>query len=89
MKKLDNLLWLLGKLKKGSFSILMDIEQYKNITSIKEIVREFEKINSSKSKAKSALKDKAIRKYIAKNYKESKLFNNDEKTFFEFAFEII
>lgn len=88
-EKLDNLLWLLGKLKKGSFSILMNIEQYKRITSIKEIVKGFEKINEGNNKNKSSLKDKVIRQYIKNYYNKSELFNVEEKHFFEFAFDLI
>lgn len=29
-ERLDNLLWLIGKIKTGSFSILMDIKKYSN-----------------------------------------------------------
>lgn len=88
-EKLDNILWLLGKLKNGSFSILMDMDKYKNITAIEEISQEFDEINKSKSRNKSKLKDSAIRNYIANNYKDSVLFNNDEKVIFEFAFSLI
>lgn len=88
-EKLDNILWLLGKLKNGSFSILMDMDKYKSITSIKEISQNFDLINNSNSRNKSTLKDNAIRTYIANNYKKSILFNNNEKAIFEFAFSLI
>lgn len=75
-EKLDNLLWLLGKIKEGSFSILMDKSKYETI--VKQV--DFSKAVKSKEK------DKAIRKYIQDNYKKSNLFSTIEKEFLEFAF---
>ena len=75
-EKLDNLLWLLGKIKEGSFSILMDKSKYETIVK---------QVNFSKA-IKSQDKDKAIREYIGDNYKTSNLFSKDEKEFLEFAF---
>lgn len=85
-EKLDNLLWLLGKLKKGSFSIIMDIDKYLEITSIEEIKCQFDLVNSSNKKNKSVLKDGIIRNYIGKNYKQSNLFNKEEIEIFDFVF---
>ena len=67
----------------------MDVDKYKNITSINEIRQSFDVINNSNFKNKSTLKDGAIRNYIANNYKDSLLFNKDEKVIFEFAFSLI
>lgn len=77
-EKLDNLLWLLGKIKEGSFSILMDKSKYETIVK---------HVDFSKA-VKSQEKDKAIRKYIQDNYKTSNLFSSIEKEFLEFAFTL-
>lgn len=77
-EKLDNLLWLLGKIKEGSFSILMDKSKYETIA--KQV--DFSKAVNSKDK------DKAIRKYIQVNYKTSNSFSPNEKEFLEFAFSL-
>ena len=74
--KLDNLMWLLGKIKSGSFSILMDKIKYKSITENTT----FHKDDKTKDK------DERIRKYIEANYKTSNIFSQDEKEFLEFAF---
>ena len=77
-EKLDNLMWLLGKIKSGSFSILMDKIKYKSIT---------ENITFHKDD-KTKDKDERIRKYIEANYKTSNIFSQDEKEFLEFAFSL-
>jgi hypothetical protein len=77
-EKLDNLMWLLGKIKSGSFSILMDKEKYRTITE--NIV--FHKKDTTKEK------DNRIRKHIAEIYKTSDIFSKDEKEFLEFAFSL-
>lgn len=77
-EKLDNLLWLLGKIKEGSFSILMDKSKYETI------VKQVDFSNAVKSQEK----DKAIRKHIQDNYKTSNLFSSIEKEFLEFAFTL-
>lgn len=77
-EKLDNLLWLLGKIKEGSFSILMDKSKYETIVK---------QVDFSKS-VKSQEKDKAIRRYIQDNYKKSNSFSPIEKEFLEFAFTL-
>lgn len=77
-EKLDNLLWLLGKIKEGSFSILMDKSKYETI--VKQV--DFSKAVKSKEK------DKAIRNFIQDNYKKSNLFSSNEKEFLEFAFSL-
>ena len=77
-EKLDNLLWLLGKIKEGSFSILMDKSKYETIVK---------QVDFSKA-VKSQEKDKAIREYIKENYKTSNLFSPIEKEFLEFAFTL-
>jgi hypothetical protein len=78
-EKLDNLLWLLGKIKDGSFSILMDKSKYETIVK---------QVDFSKA-VKSPEKDKAIRKYLQGNYKTSNFFSSVEKEFLEFTFKII
>lgn len=75
-EKLDNLLWLSGKIKEGSFSILMDKPKYETIVK---------QVDFSKA-IKSQEKDKAIRDYIQDNYKTSNLFSPNEKEFLEFVF---
>lgn len=75
-EKLDNLLWLLGKIKEGSFSILMDKTKYETIVKQVDFSKAF----------KSQEKDKAIREYIQDNYKKSNLFSSIEREFLEFAF---
>ena len=77
-EKLDNLLWLLGKIKEGSFSILMDKSKYETIVK---------QVDFSKA-VKSQEKDKAIRKHIQDNYKKSNSFSPIEKEFLEFAFTL-
>ena len=77
-EKLDNLMWLLGKIKSGSFSILMDKDKYRNITE--NIV--VHKKDTTKEK------DNRIRKHIAEIYKTSDIFSKDEKEFLEFAFRL-
>lgn len=77
-EKLDNLLWLLGKIKEGSFSILMDKSKYETI------VKQVDFSNAVKSQEK----DKAIREYIEDRYKTSNLFSAIEKEFLEFAFTL-
>ena len=78
-EKLDNLLWLLGKIKDGSFSILMDKSKYETIVK---------QVDFSKA-VKSEEKDKSIRKYIQNNYKTSNSFSLSEKEFLEFAFGLM
>tara|TARA_R110000868_G_scaffold136272_1_gene349172 strand:- start:1705 stop:2508 length:804 start_codon:yes stop_codon:yes gene_type:complete len=83
-EKLDNLLWLIGKLSKGSFAILMDMNKYLELIDSKEIKTELIKTGNKKSSAK----DEIIRDYIKKHYKTSSLFSEEQKTFFEFVFSL-
>lgn len=78
LEKLDNLLWLLGKIKEGSFSILMDKSKYETIVKQVDFSKAF----------KSQEKDKAIRRYIQYNFKKSNSFSPIEKEFLEFAFTL-
>ncbi|MFI1743248.1 hypothetical protein [Thalassobellus sediminis] len=78
-EKLDNLLWLLGKLSKGSFAILMNKDKYESL--IKDLSV---KLKSVKSKQK----DNLIRQHIKEIYQTSDLFTNNQKTFFEFVFSL-
>ena len=78
-EKLDNLLWLLGKIKEGSFSVLMDKSKYETI--VKQV--DFSKTKSSQDK------DKAIREFIEHNYKSSYSLSSIEIKFLKFAFELI
>lgn len=74
--KLDNFLWLLGKLTEGSFSILMSKEKYEAL------------VNQIKfpENLKSNEIDTKIRNFIVKHYKNLD-FSENEKKFFEFAFK--
>lgn len=82
-EKLDNLLWLLGKIKEGSFSILMDKSKYETIA--KQV--DFSKAVRKKDKqATSQAKDNVIRKHIESFYKSEELFSKMEIEFLEFAF---
>ena len=78
-EKLDNLLWLIGKLSKGSFSILMNKSKYESL--IKDLSV---KLKSVKSKQK----DNLIRQHIKEIYQTSNLFSDNQKTFFEFVFSL-
>lgn len=77
-EKLDNLLWLLGKIKEGSFSILMDKSKYETI--VKQV--------DFSTAVKSQEKDKAIREHIQNNYKTSNLFSPIEKEFLDFVYNL-
>lgn len=78
-EKLDNLLWLLGKLSKGSFAILMNKDRYERLIKDLSI-----KLKSVKSKQK----DNLIRQHIKEIYQTSDLFLESQKTFFEFVFNL-
>lgn len=78
-EKLDNLLWLIGKLSKGSFSILMNKSKYESL--IKDLSV---KLKSVKSKQK----DNLIRQHIKEIYQTSDLFSDNQKTFFKFVFSL-
>ncbi|NQX84681.1 MAG: hypothetical protein HRT67_01955 [Flavobacteriaceae bacterium] len=78
-EKLDNLLWLLGKLSKGSFSILMNKSKYESLIKGLSV-----KLKSVKSKQK----DNLIRQHIEGIYQTSDLFSDNQKTFFEFVFRL-
>jgi hypothetical protein len=82
-EKLDNLLWLLGKIKEGSFSILMDKSKYETIA--KQV--DFSKAVRKKNKlASSQAKDNVIREHIESIYKSGELFIPIEIEFLDFAF---
>ena len=83
-EKLDNLLWLIGKLSKGSFGILMDKEKYLKLVNTSDIKDDFKK----EANKKSSSKDEVIRGYIKKHYKVPKLFSEDQVAFFDFVFEL-
>jgi hypothetical protein len=83
-EKLDNLLWLIGKLSKGSFAILMDIDQYLEVVNTDIIKKEF--LNPKNKE--SSRKDEIIRSYIKEYYKTSSLFSDNQKVFFEFVFQL-
>ncbi len=77
--KLDNLLWLLGKLSKGSFAILMTKEKYESL--VVDLSVQLQNI-------KSKQKDNLIRQHIKEIYPTSDLFSDNQKTFFDFAFSL-
>lgn len=78
-EKLDNLLWLTGKLSKGSFAILMTKEKYENLVV---------DLKSKLSSTDSQEKDNIIRNHIKQIYSTSDLFLDNQKTFFEFVFSL-
>lgn len=78
-EKLDNLLWLIGKLSKGSFSILMNKSKYESL--IKDLGVQLKNV-------KSKQKDNLIRQHIKEIYQNSDLFSENQKTFFEFVFSL-
>lgn len=78
-EKLDNLLWLIGKLSKGSFSILMNKSKYESL--IKDLSVQLKNV-------KSKQKDNLIRQHIKEIYQNSDLFSENQKTFFEFVFSL-
>ena len=77
-EKLDNFLWLTGKLFSGSFSILMGKEKYIRIT---------ENIEFKKNISSSQI-DTIIRDYIKNNFKKLDVFSTKEKQFMEFVFSL-
>jgi hypothetical protein len=80
---LDNLLWLLGKIKEGGFSILMDKSKYETIVNQVD----FSKAVKKKDKpATSQAKDNVIREHIKSVYKLGELFSPTESEFLDFAF---
>lgn len=83
-ERLDNLLWLIGKLSKGSFGILMDKKKYLKLIKNKELKVELQHSENKKSSAK----DEIIRNYIKENYKTSSLFSDNQKLFFDFVFKL-
>jgi hypothetical protein len=82
-EKLDNLLWLLGKIKQGSFSILMDKSKYETIAKQVDFSKAVRKNGKQPS---SQAKDNVIRKHIENVYKSGELFSSKEIDFLEFAF---
>ncbi len=85
-EKLDNLLWLLGKLSNGRFSILMSKCKYESLIKIKDLSV---KLESVKGKNKSTQKDNLIREHVEEIYQTSDLFSdNQQKAFFEFVFSL-
>lgn len=79
-QKLDNLLWLLGKLSKGSFAILMTKEKYESL--VVDLSVQLKNVESKQ-------KDNLIRKHIKEIYQTSDLFSVNQKTFFEFVFSLM
>lgn len=77
-EKLDNLLWLIGKISKGSFSILMNKEKYQSITK---------RINFT-GKESSKDVDLKIRNFMRANFQHLDFFTADEKYFLEFVFSL-
>jgi len=77
--KLDNLLWLVGKIIRGNFSLILDEETYLKIV---------DQINFN-SKTKSLEKDRIIKNYIFENLDKLKhLIHKDLSTIIAFAKEI-
>jgi hypothetical protein len=78
-EKLDNLLWLIGKLTNGSFAILMTKDKYESLIEVL-----IEQLKNVKSKQK----DNIIRQHIISTYSTSTLFSEYQKTFFKFVFSL-
>ena len=78
-EKLDNLLWLLGKLSKGSFAILMTKEKHESL--VVDLSMQLKYVESKQ-------KDNLIRQHIKEIYQTSDLFTDNQKTFFEFVFSL-
>jgi hypothetical protein len=78
-EKLDNLLWLLGKLYKGSFAILMTKEKYESL--VVDLSVQLKNVESKQ-------KDNLIRQHIKEIYQTSDLFSDNQKAFFEFVFNL-
>lgn len=80
--KLDNLLWLFGKLKEGSFSLILNKNYYL------KLVRQI----NFKNKLKSNQVDEVIRKYIIENINSIELkniFNDRILEFIKFCLNIV
>jgi hypothetical protein len=54
---LDNLLWLIGKINRGNYSLILDKEKYINLVSKIKVIKN----------QKSEDVDKIIKKYITEN----------------------
>ncbi len=78
-EKLDNLLWLLGKLSKGSFAVLMTKKKYENLV---------EDLSAQLKNIESKQKDNLIRQHIKEIYQTSDFFSDNQKTFFDFVFRL-
>lgn len=78
--KLDNLLWLIGKLTEGSFSLILNRERYLNLV---------QKINIPKG-TKSKKSDELIRDFIKKDLNKLKdIFQDHEIKFLNYAFDLV
>lgn len=87
--KLDNLMWLAGKIKEGNFSLILNEASYINLV---EYI-----VDKNYLKSKNELKDDALKKfnkqfnnlirsYVYKNYNSiEKCFSPDQKSFIEFC----
>ena len=71
---LDNLLWLFGKLKEGSFSLILNKDKYKKLV---EQINITDKMNSKET-------DEIIRKYIIDNINSKFIENLFSKNSLEF-----
>ena len=77
--KLDNLLWLFGKLTEGSLSLIINKQNYLQLV---------DKINIKKG-TESKLVDTIIRKYIKENIDNlNDLFTDNEIKFLKYTYEI-
>lgn len=80
--KLDNLCWLLGKVKKGSFSLILSKEKYKELI---EVVKENFTVEEWKEPNKVDCK---IVEYLRKNI-PSDIFSKKQEKFIEWAYDSI
>ena len=84
---LDNLLWLYGKLNKGSFSIILNKKKYLQLVEPIEFNAKVQKKEKSGDKEN---KDKEIREYIEKNVNNgilNNVFTDNTIEFINFCFK--
>jgi len=78
--KLDNLLWLIGKLTEGSLSLILNKDRYLDLLG---------KINIKKGKESKEV-DSETRKYIKENISDlTDIFNYSEIKFLKYTFELM
>lgn len=76
--KLDNLLWLIGKLTNGSLSLILNKDRYKDL---------LKKLNISEW-SKNKKPNELIRKRIRSNFKDLHFFKKNEIKFIKYSFDL-